>query len=208
MIIEETTMNSHKMKTRLISTTLVLLSVLVWPVRAQMTVTSADEPQTWAGLIAQEGDWADVITGVSVPEGLVDIDFLALTRDERKQFRANILKTLRSERGAEWEEAARQVIYLSFFYRDWINFDRATVPLLEGYMFDRNEDRRIMALAALHAIGHGDTMGYLGQHVKLERSPRVRRLAIAALADHYGIRDFYMRDRSAGFNPPTPVIGK
>lgn len=44
---------------------------------------------------------------------------------------------------------------------------------------------RVMALAALHAIGDFNTMANLSQRIRLERSPRVQRLAAAAVADYF-----------------------
>ena len=145
------------------------------------------------GSIAQEGAWTNVLTAGAVPVGLANLDLNALTPREWKQLRAELITTLRSGRDAAWEDAAQQVIYLAFYYRDKIKLAHTSAPLLDSYILDRSEQHRIMALAALHAIGDHDAMAHLAQRVRLEGSPRVRRLTVAALADHYGVRSYYDR---------------
>jgi hypothetical protein len=142
-----------------------------------------------------------VLTGEAVPGSLAALDLDAFTPRQWKQLRAELMTSLQSGRDGIWEEAAQQAIFLSFYYRDKVNLDRAARPLLDTYILDRDEQHRILALAALHALGHHDAMAHLAQRVRLEGSPRVRRLTVAALADHYGIRDYYGRSQ------PRVLIG-
>ena len=83
------------------------------------------------------------------------------------------------------EQALQNIIFFATHYGKDVDFKRATTELYNIYRFDKNEARRIMALAALHAIGRENTMRILSQHVRWERSPRVRRLTKAALVDYY-----------------------
>ena len=83
------------------------------------------------------------------------------------------------------EQALQNIIFFATHYGDAADYGRATTELYNIYRFDKNEAHRIMALAALHAIGRENTMRILSQHVRWERSPRVRRLTKAALVDYY-----------------------
>ncbi len=83
------------------------------------------------------------------------------------------------------EQALQNIIFFATHYGKDVDFKRATTELYNIYRFDKNEAHRIMALAALHAIGRDNTMRILSQHVRWEKSPRVRRLTKAALVDYY-----------------------
>ncbi len=83
------------------------------------------------------------------------------------------------------EQALQNIIFFATHYGKDVDFKRATTELYNIYRFDKNEAHRIMALAALHAIGRENTMRILSQHVRWERSPRVRRFTKAALVDYY-----------------------
>ena len=83
------------------------------------------------------------------------------------------------------EQALQNIIFFATHYGKDVDFKRATTELYNIYRFDKKEAHRIMALAALHAIGRENTMRILSQHVRWERSPRVRRLTKAALVDYY-----------------------
>lgn len=83
------------------------------------------------------------------------------------------------------EQALQNIIFFATHYGKDVDFKRATTELYNIYRFDKNEAHRIMALAALHAMGRENTMRILSQHVRWERSPRVRRFTKAALLDYY-----------------------
>lgn len=83
-------------------------------------------------------------------------------------------------------QALKEVVYIANQHGQGIDFRRTASRLYEVYRYDRNESYRVMALAALHAIGRKNSMKLLYQHVPFERSPRVRRQTVAALADYYG----------------------
>ncbi len=83
------------------------------------------------------------------------------------------------------EQALQNIIFFATHYGKDVDFKRATTELYHIYRFDKNEAHRIMALAALHAMGRENIMRILSQHVRWERSPRVRRFTKAALLDYY-----------------------
>ncbi len=85
------------------------------------------------------------------------------------------------------ELALRNLAFLATVYPDQKRFDRVIGDLYTMYRFDDNPNKRIMALSALHAIGHEDTMRTIAQDVRFERDERVRKLTVAALADHWGL---------------------
>jgi hypothetical protein len=82
--------------------------------------------------------------------------------------------------------ALQSIIFLSTHYPEQADFDRVLVELYDTYRFDRSEDKQIMALTALHAIGDEQVMRQLAQHVRWERNERLRRLTMAALVDYFG----------------------
>jgi hypothetical protein len=111
-------------------------------------------------------------------EGLDRAQWKAITQEHRTALRSSSQDT---------REAAMQgIIYLATYYPEAARFGGVSNTLYEIYRLDANEANRIMALAAMHAVGHEDTMRQLAQDVRLERSPRVRKLTMAALADYFG----------------------
>lgn len=167
--------------------------------RAQLQKTS---DQNWPMLVLQEGQWTNVLTGTA-PADLAEKALEDFSVTDWKKLRSQLLKTIHTAKGAEWEHAVQQTIFLALFFNDKINLNRASLDLLESYILDRNEAHRIMALTAIHAIGNSDILGRLAQRVNTEESNKVRRLTIAALADHYGMKDFYGRRLVM-----TPTLGK
>lgn len=147
--------------------------------------TAPAAPGEWAELIAQEGEWTDVLTGEAVPTAFANIDLDALDKTEWKTLCKELMTTVRTSEGAAWVRAVQDIIYVAFFYPEHVQFKGASLPLFYDYVLGRNEQHRIMALAAMHAIGDYNTMAHVGQRVRLERSPRVRRLAAAAVVDYF-----------------------
>ena len=84
------------------------------------------------------------------------------------------------------EEAALQnIIFFATHHGEKVKLSDAVPALLAVY---RNHDQvavRIMALAALHAIGDEGAMQQLYRIVEDETSDRVRHVTTAALQDHY-----------------------
>lgn len=119
---------------------------------------------------------------------VASLDFSALSNSSWKEIRNEQIRDVRSGNEEEWITAARNIIFLNKHYPDKVNFRRATGPLLEIFIHDRNERHRILALAALHSIGKSDAMAYLAEYVKTERSPNVKRLTVAAINDLYAER--------------------
>lgn len=163
----------------------ILVAVLfAIPAQAQQE-TASSASGDWADLIAQEGLWMDVVTGEAVPAAFADISLDALEKKEWKNLCKELTQTVRTSDGAAWERAVQDVIYLAFSYPEQVRFKGANLPLFYEYVLGRDEQHRIMALAAMHAIGDFNTMAQIGQRVRLERSPRVQRLAAAAVVDYF-----------------------
>ena len=86
---------------------------------------------------------------------------------------------------ARQEHALQLVIQLAHRYDD-LDLS-ATVPdLLSIYRWDRDRAHRMMALAALHAVGDDYGIERLAELAATERSHTVRKLTFAAVADHRG----------------------
>lgn len=90
---------------------------------------------------------------------------------------------LDAEAPATRQQTLQFITFFATNYHDKLDLTRALPRLLRIYEYDAEENARIMALTALHAIGEETSMGYLRELVRKEQSPRVRRLALAALAD-------------------------
>jgi len=86
----------------------------------------------------------------------------------------------------EVDEAALQnVIFFAEVHGKRLNLKPAVPYLLAVYRDDEREGTRIMALAALHAIGNRAAMDDLRDGIAREHSPRVKRLTVAALSAYY-----------------------
>ena len=83
------------------------------------------------------------------------------------------------------EAALQNVIFFATRYREKVRLNDAAPKLLDIYRKHERVGFRMMALAALHAIGDEDAMQKLNRMVEAETSDRVRRVTVAALHDHY-----------------------
>lgn len=83
------------------------------------------------------------------------------------------------------EAALQNVIFFATQHREKVTLNDAAPKLLEVYLKHERVAFRMMALAALHAIGDEDAMQTLNQVVRQEASERVRHVTVAALHDHY-----------------------
>ena len=83
------------------------------------------------------------------------------------------------------ETALQNIIFFTTHYGEKVNLNDAALLLLDIYQRHDHLAFRMMALAALHAIGDAGAMQKLNQIVKEEQSDRVRHITIAALHDHY-----------------------
>lgn len=147
--------------------------------------SQAERPVSFGELIEQEGLVADVLTGEATPAEFASMDLDALTDEEWKMVSADITAAVRESDGEAWAEAVQKAIYVSVFHPTKARLARANLPLFYDFTLGRDEDHRIMALAALHAIGDYNTMANIAQRVRVERSPRVKRLAAAAVVDYF-----------------------
>lgn len=148
--------------------------------RGQSTAPVSIDPD-WATMISQEGD---ALSG-TLSDDLAGLDLENMSKRDWKRLRSDRLEGIRSKDDASWQAAAVDIIYLNLYHGDKIDLQRASLPLLYRYTFDSDENNRILALAAMHAIGHRDTMARLSQRVRLEGSDRVRRLTVAAVRDYF-----------------------
>ena len=177
----------------IVALTLCIAISVVPEIRAQER-SPQPAPNEWTTLVAQESD----LLGGTVSSRLVGRNLDNLSAKEWKRVRNEHLERIRSQDDATWRAAAVDIIYLSHYHKNEINMRRASLPLLERYIFDSDEDNRVLALAAIHAIGHRDTMAHLSQRVRLERSERVRRLTVAAVRDYFAPRDGAIDIRGGG----------
>ena len=81
-------------------------------------------------------------------------------------------------------ETLQLINFLAAFHSDEVDLTEAVPKLIEIYEIDATEGYRILALTGLHAMGERSVMRYLSETVRTERSPRVRALTLAALADY------------------------
>ena len=79
----------------------------------------------------------------------------------------------------------QNVIFFATHHREKVQLNDAAPRLLDVYRKHEQAAFRMMALAALHAIGDEGAMQQLNRVVEREPSDRVRRATLAALNDHY-----------------------
>lgn len=127
-----------------------------------------------------------VVETATVAE-LTSMDLTGMSEAWWKETIKQHKRLLGSKNAALREQALQNVIFFATFYPG-ADARSATGKLFKIYRHDRNEAHRIMALAALHAIGDAYTMERLREHVADEESERVRRYTLLALADYYGYR--------------------
>lgn len=89
-------------------------------------------------------------------------------------------------------QALQHAAYFASFYGDQIDLSAALPNLLEIYRQDGDEACRLLAVAAIHAIGDEPTMRAVRKMTGVWEDPsmRVRLVTLAALADYYGIETF------------------
>jgi len=102
-----------------------------------------------------------------------------------KTLRREHMTALRDGSEADRTRVLSNIIFLANYHHEEIDFNRQTMPIYYVYLLDPTESMRILALAAIHAIGKDATMRNLAVHAEWEPSDRVRRLTQAAVADYY-----------------------
>ena len=83
------------------------------------------------------------------------------------------------------ETALQNIIFFATRHGEKVKLNDAASILLAVYQHHDQVAFRMMALAALHAIGDEDAMQTLNRAVEEEASDRVRHVTVAALHDHY-----------------------
>ena len=83
------------------------------------------------------------------------------------------------------ETALQNIIFFATHHGTKVKLGDAAPALLAVYQHHDQVSFRIMALAALHAIGDEDAMQTLNRIVAEEASAKVRHVTVAALYDHY-----------------------
>lgn len=102
-----------------------------------------------------------------------------------KEVRKEHTRVLKSTDRDAKARALQNIIYFRTYCPEKANFDRSAMTVYGIFLDSQDKQIRIMALAALSAIGNDDVMAYLGQHVRLESDPHIQRLTLAALHDFY-----------------------
>ncbi|MFW5972738.1 MAG: hypothetical protein ACOCTG_02005 [Bacteroidota bacterium] len=181
-------MNSRNTRLSFMSALLLLLALLVMPATAH-------------------NNDASVVTG-SDDESIVDVslnvdELDALSKKEWKALRKQQMEALHSADDQLWPVALANITYLARFHSDEVNFKCAMPWLVDTFAYAPRQQDRMAALAAIHAIGDDQTMAYLAEYIKDERNPQIKRVAIAALVDHY---DLDWRKGTVTVEPPVPAL--
>ncbi|MEM1125904.1 MAG: hypothetical protein AAGI71_04580 [Bacteroidota bacterium] len=82
-------------------------------------------------------------------------------------------------------QTIRHIIFFSANHSDKVNLDGTVPVLLRMYDGSADEKHRVLALAAIDAIGSNSAMEYLAQQVETERSEKVQRMMVAMLNNHF-----------------------
>ncbi|HMB92354.1 MAG TPA: hypothetical protein VKP65_15990 [Rhodothermales bacterium] len=116
---------------------------------------------------------------------LTSMDLSKMPPSWWKKQRKEHTRLLKSSNEAYKGRALQNIVFFALYYPEQVDFTRAIPRLLEIYRSDENEGYRIIALVAVHAIGNRKAMDQIRRHVSQERSERVRRHTLLALADFY-----------------------
>jgi len=83
------------------------------------------------------------------------------------------------------EPALQNIIFFAANHSEKVRLNDAVPKLTEIYLHHENVSYRMMALAALHAIGDEKTIHQLERTVRKEPSERIRKMTLAVLKDYY-----------------------
>ncbi|MEZ4701646.1 MAG: hypothetical protein R2834_15010 [Rhodothermales bacterium] len=98
---------------------------------------------------------------------------------------SELVLALTSSTVQDEQVALQNIIFFAEMHGKRLNLKPAVPHLLSLYRDGATEGTRIMALAALSAIGSHTAMSELREEVAYEASPRVKKLTVAALAEYY-----------------------
>ena len=118
-------------------------------------------------------------------EDLPSTDLSGMSSKWWKTLRKEHTRLLDSPDAKLKERALQNIIFFANTYPDHVDFRRAVSKLYKIYQRDDNEAYRILALAALGAIGDRNVMELLREDVSVEQSERVRKHTLYVLADYY-----------------------
>lgn len=170
------------MSTNIIRPGLVLLvaAFLVLPLRAQEIT-----------FLASPGSFEPVgVTATEVNASVLPSEMLrSMSASWWKALRKEHRRALNADDFQTREQTLQNVIYFATHYQEESRLDRLSHKIYQIYRLDDNTQFRIMAVAALHAIGEETTMRQLAMDVRLEEDPRVRHVARAAVADYFKARE-------------------
>lgn len=82
------------------------------------------------------------------------------------------------------QEAMQHLVFFAENFDEFVNFDEAAYEIMGLFEASENIEERLLALAALSAIGEGITMERLSVVAASERSERVRNVAAAVIQAH------------------------
>ncbi len=149
-------------------------------------------PNAHAQVLQKVLELEPVESFVSVPViavvGLEDLSTTDLSNMSSAWWKSLIkqhARLLRSSNEQHKTQALKNLIIFAKTYPKTGRFKHATSRLYKIYQADENEAYRIMALAALHAIGDERIMERFREDISVEKSERVRRYTLYALADYY-----------------------
>ena len=136
------------------------------------------------GLVASLAVWMGAMPAAAQTPAVTSAEHIqAMTPIAWQNLGIELTLALDAEDPAARQHSLQLVNFFATNHHDKIDLTRAVPRLLRIYEFDAEENARIMALTALHAISDENAMIYLRELVRDEASLRVRRLTLAALAD-------------------------
>ena len=82
----------------------------------------------------------------------------------------------------------KDIIFFASNHKDKVKLQDALPSLLSVFKHNEDEQIRIMAVSAIHAIGNRGALIELKKAADLETSPRVQRIAYAAVNNYFTIK--------------------
>ena len=112
------------------------------------------------------------------------LDFSAMDAAWWKAFNRACTRALYASDEEVQERAMQNMIYFTTFYPAEADFRRASPRALQIYLRDRDESRRILALATLNVVGDDEAMHHIARELQYEESEVARKVAVAVLSRH------------------------
>jgi hypothetical protein len=125
-----------------------------------------------------------IVSGLAAAQVQAQSSFISQDADWWNRLEAQLTAGVQSDVPQVREDATRQIIFFAENFSDQTNFDEAANEIMGQFEMTDHVGERLLALAALNAIGESRTIDRLARIAEAEASPRVRTVTAAVLKAH------------------------